>query len=624
MAHEVRLVYLPGGAVKAVKAADGTRHLDVLGVPFGGPLNGRDLDGQAFTPDTKLWMEVGDSRPALYYHGFAPDGNPEPDPEIMAMATVTGVDERGWHFDVPLPPAGQSEYADRVYLAAEAGTARASSGAMAHLVRDNKMTGAINLWPIGELSLFDANPDEGRMPANDWAVAMPVKSFTKRFDSLGLKVPQALLGSGEELESAMATDPIAETDITDQAGTVPAAKQADVEGTPMAMTPEEIKAVAEASSKIVLDGLKAQADLEAKAAADREALKAEVRKEVEAEFVPARQGGFYVKRVTDLGLAKDQVKAFTHWVRTGDEGAVKGAGLAVKLGANELVETDADASHGEYLVPEDWRTQIIEKRDEKSIARAMGAMVITTSSDVVKFPTESTGQTEFGIVAEEGSHIAQLDNPVIGQEGCVIYKFSKTTKVTDELIEDSAANLEKFLINSFARKQALTENKYVLAGSGVAQPEGILAGGTSAFTSAGAAALTAAEVKSLFYKLGEYRDNCAWVAQTDTESAIRSLTGNPFAFDETPGGKAASFPGVGVLMGKPIFNSAYMEALAATKKALAIGNWEYFGLAERSGLAIKRLNELYADAGYIGLRATFRFGSQVLQADAFQYITQHV
>ena len=45
----------------------------VLGVPYGGPIDGRDLDGEAFTPETDIWLKVGDKVNLTYYHGFDPD-----------------------------------------------------------------------------------------------------------------------------------------------------------------------------------------------------------------------------------------------------------------------------------------------------------------------------------------------------------------------------------------------------------------------------------------------------------------------------------------------------------------------------------------------------------------------
>ena len=39
-------------------------------IPFGGPMPGdKDLDGEAFTKDTELFLDAYDKRPLLYHHG---------------------------------------------------------------------------------------------------------------------------------------------------------------------------------------------------------------------------------------------------------------------------------------------------------------------------------------------------------------------------------------------------------------------------------------------------------------------------------------------------------------------------------------------------------------------------
>ena len=69
----------------------------VLGVPFGGPIDGRDLDGEAFTPETDIWLKVGDKVNLTYYHGFDPDkiGEKQANPALIGRATYVGADERG-------------------------------------------------------------------------------------------------------------------------------------------------------------------------------------------------------------------------------------------------------------------------------------------------------------------------------------------------------------------------------------------------------------------------------------------------------------------------------------------------------------------------------------------------
>jgi len=79
-----------------------------LGVPFGGPIKGRDLDGEAFHEDTDIWLKVGDKVPVTYYHGFGPDSpdgmqNPDlpllakrPIPERISAATGLMLNSTSW------------------------------------------------------------------------------------------------------------------------------------------------------------------------------------------------------------------------------------------------------------------------------------------------------------------------------------------------------------------------------------------------------------------------------------------------------------------------------------------------------------------------------------------------
>ena len=127
---EAEQVYLVlEGAVKAA----GDWELDVLGVPFGGPNGGKDAHGEWFSERTNLYLDRIKSTLAVYYHGYMPDGKPAGQPEIIGTIVTSEKRADGWWFRVILDRA--SEFAKRVWEAAKAGLARASSGSIAHLVR---------------------------------------------------------------------------------------------------------------------------------------------------------------------------------------------------------------------------------------------------------------------------------------------------------------------------------------------------------------------------------------------------------------------------------------------------------------------------------------------------------
>jgi hypothetical protein len=156
--------------IVAVKAGDEWM-LDVLAVPYGGDRDGKDSDGQFFSPKTRLHLDKFEKPIILYYHGYNEDGTPQGDPVIIGEAVSHETKQDGVWWRIALDKA--NELAKRVWDAAKQGIAKASSGSIAHLVRYDKRTGEIQNWPLVEISLFDAIGK--RQPANQYAVAMPAK-----------------------------------------------------------------------------------------------------------------------------------------------------------------------------------------------------------------------------------------------------------------------------------------------------------------------------------------------------------------------------------------------------------------------------------------------------------------
>lgn len=168
--------------VGAVKTA-GDWALDVLGVPFGGPDGGKDLDGEYFTPATKLHLDQFPTPLIAYYHGYGPDRKPMGDPEYIGQTEgKPTIKADGVWWRVILDKT--NEFAKRIWEAAKHGVARASSGSISQFVRiaDN---GEITSWPVAEISLID---EEGkRLASNPYAVALPAMKL--HYQSAGVEIP---------------------------------------------------------------------------------------------------------------------------------------------------------------------------------------------------------------------------------------------------------------------------------------------------------------------------------------------------------------------------------------------------------------------------------------------------
>ena len=144
--------------------------LRILGVPFGGPYNGKDADGEYFSPKTNIHQDFYKEIPLIYAHGFDPEtGEPQEVPLIVGKAKYSNMDESGHWYEAILDKT--SEVAKKLWEAALSGMVKASSGAVNYLIRRQK-DGLLNEWGVAELSIVDTRGDI--QPRNPYAVAIPM------------------------------------------------------------------------------------------------------------------------------------------------------------------------------------------------------------------------------------------------------------------------------------------------------------------------------------------------------------------------------------------------------------------------------------------------------------------
>jgi len=179
--------------------------LEVLGIPYGGPNNGKDSDGEYFSAETNLHTDNYPLPPVVYYHGFGPNGEPLGEPQFIGKTVARDERSDGIWYRVVLDKT--KDLARRVWDAAKEGLARASSGSIYHLTRKDD-DGHILHWPVAELSIFDTG--DGRLPANGYAVALPV--MKSRYEKAGIEFPETpKADSGADGSPAVAVDEGEET-----------------------------------------------------------------------------------------------------------------------------------------------------------------------------------------------------------------------------------------------------------------------------------------------------------------------------------------------------------------------------------------------------------------------------
>lgn len=280
------------------------------------------------------------------------------------------------------------------------------------------------------------------------------------------------------------------------------------------------------------------------------------------------------------------------------------------------VGTDTE---GGYLVPDEFEHTLIQGLNENTIIRAH-AHVITTSSGLHKIPVvASHGSASW--IDEEGAYTES--DEAFGQVQLDAHKVGTVIKVSEELLNDSAFDLEGYIASEFIRRIGDKEEEAYLTGNGTSKPTGILnatGGGEVGVTAAAAAAITADELIDLYFSLkAPYRKNAIWVLNDATVKLIRKLKDNNGQYLWQPALREGDVP---TLLGRPYFTSAYMPVAEAGAKSVIFGDLSYYWIGDREGITFKRLNELYAGNGQIGFLASKRLDGKTVLPEAIKVLQQ--
>ena len=169
--------------MEAVKLVDADKGIvEGYAIPFGGPMSGdKDLDGEAFTKETELYLGAYDRRPVLYFHGMDEALGARPiGAEIKSEQRDGGI----W-LEAQLDMS--AKYQEHVLELAKRGLLGYSSGANPRSVVKSA-SGLIERWMWNETSLLPvpANPfGLVALKALGLAEVMPISGQAQLCEKLG-------------------------------------------------------------------------------------------------------------------------------------------------------------------------------------------------------------------------------------------------------------------------------------------------------------------------------------------------------------------------------------------------------------------------------------------------------
>ena len=291
-----------------------------------------------------------------------------------------------------------------------------------------------------------------------------------------------------------------------------------------------------------------------------------------------------------------------------------GRAMRGKTLLHNVLSEGVDADGG-FLVPEEFEKQIVTGLDEANIIRSL-AKVITTQAER-KIPI-ATSHSDAQWTAENAAYVES--NPTFGQKQIDAFKLTDLVRVSTELLQDSAFDLEAYIAAEFARAFGIAEEQAFCVGTGTNQPTGIFTanGGEVGVTATSATAITVDELISLIYSLkAPYRKNAKFLMNEGTVAQLRKLKDSNGAYLWQPSVQAGQ---PDRLLGYELYTSPYVPAAAANALAIAFGDFKNYWIADRAGRTVQRLNELYSVNGQVGFIATERVDGKVILPEGIKLL----
>lgn len=269
--------------------------------------------------------------------------------------------------------------------------------------------------------------------------------------------------------------------------------------------------------------------------------------------------------------------------------------------AGELSKTDNGA-----IVPKTIAAAIIKKVRDISPIYSMATHYNVKGTLAIPYYDETSGAVtvawadEFTDLESKSGKFATID--LTG------YLAGALTKVSRSLLNSQDFDLVSFVIDDMAEKIAQFLEKTIIEGDKVNGLKGV----TAKVTAASQTAITADELIQLQDTVKDvYQGGCIWVMNPATRTALRQLkdgNGRYLLQDDV----TAAFGHT--LLGKPVYVSDAMPAMAASKAAVYYGDFSGLAVKSVEEPNIQVLHEKYATQHAIGIVGWLEFDAAVQDA----------
>jgi HK97 family phage major capsid protein len=325
--------------------------------------------------------------------------------------------------------------------------------------------------------------------------------------------------------------------------------------------------------------------------------------------------------------SKGYTEAFARWMRNGmggldyDDQKVLRAGF-VKDDAIRNAQGVGTGAAGGYTVPPAFRQKLVEQVTYVAAMRQLAEVITTETGADLPWPTVNDTNNEGAILGENTQDTEQ--DVVFDQDNLGAYMYtSKIVRVSLQLLNDNAFNLESWLATALGARIGRVQNRHFTVGTGTAQPDGIITSAPVGVTAASATAITYDELVDLTESLDPAylnTGNARFMMSQAARKALRKLKDSqnrPLWEPSLQAGTPDNFMGYGLTLNN------YMAALGVSAKTIGFGDIrEAYVIRDVQDFALLRLSERYADFLQVGFLGFQRSDGTLQNASAFKTLQQ--
>lgn len=323
----------------------------------------------------------------------------------------------------------------------------------------------------------------------------------------------------------------------------------------------------------------------------------------------------------DKGKALEYRDAYKVWFTQGDNALTSEMRvlMAEKRGTN--TQLAGTTTLGGYTIDTELFNEIVPAMKSFSGIAQACRFINTTGGNTLYVPTVDDTSTEANLIAEAASITVQ--DQTYGQKQLDAYKFATQMKISWELMQDSAFNMDAEIRNAFAPRFGRAMNSYCTTGTGSSQPNGVVTASTLGKTTALATAFTFAEITDLIHSVDPaYRASttCGFMFHDNVLAAIKKLAigasdARSLWVPSWRDGEPDRIEGYRYWV-----NQGMDSTIDTASKIMLFGDFQYYAIRMVQELVTLRLNERYADNGLVGYIGYMRWDGECLNTAAIKHM----